>query len=87
MNGKQTGDILWKPYYIDLTPFIKDGKNEIEITLIASLRNLFGPHHIEEGENYEVTPASFFKEETIWGTWYKKPWNDDYSFVAFGLEN
>ena len=87
VNGEETGDILWKPYSVDLTPFIKKGKNEIEITLIASLRNLLGPHHIEEGENFEVTPACFFKEDTIWGTWYKKPWNDAYCFVAFGIEN
>lgn len=86
VNGEEAGDILWKPYSINLTPFIKDGKNEIEITLIASLRNLLGPHHIEEGENYEVTPASFFKEDTIWGTWLKKPWNDDYCFVTFGID-
>lgn len=85
VNGEETVDILWKPYSVDLTPFIKKGENEIEITLIASLRNLLGPHHIEEGENYEVTPASFFKEDTIWGTWYKKSWNDDYCFVISGI--
>lgn len=85
VNGKEAGNILWKPYSVDLSTFIKDGENDIEITLIASLRNLLGPHHIEEGENYEVTPASFFKEDTIWGTWYKKPWNDDYCFVDFGI--
>ena len=85
VNGKEVGDILWKPYSIDLTPFIRKGENEIEITLIASLRNLLGPHHIEEGESFEVTPASFFKEDTIWGTCYKKPWNDDYCFVELGL--
>lgn len=85
VNGEEAGDILWKPYSMDLAHFIKDGENDIEITLIASLRNLLGPHHIEEGENYEVTPASFFKGDTIWGTWYKKPWNDDYCFVEFGI--
>ena len=87
LNGKKVGDILWKPYSIDLTPFIKDGENDIEITLMASLRNLLGPHHIEEGENYEVTPASFFKEDTIWGNWYKKPWNDNYCFVTLGIDS
>lgn len=85
VNGKAVGDILWRSYSVDLTPYIKDGENDIEITLISSLRNLLGPHHIEEGENYEVTPASFFKEDTIWGTWHKKPWNDDYCFVMFGI--
>ena len=86
VNGEQAGEILWKPYSLDLTPHIKDGVNDIEITLISSLRNLLGPHHIEDGENYEVTPASFFKEETIWGIWHKKPWTDDYCFVATGID-
>lgn len=87
VNGEEAGDILWKPYSVDLSPFINDGENDIEITLIASLRNLLGPHHIEEGENYEVTPASFFKDDTIWGTWHKKPWNDDYCFVGFSISD
>ena len=39
-----------------------------------------------EGETYEVTPACFHKEETIWGTWAKKPWNDGYCFVINGIE-
>ncbi|MBR7132650.1 MAG: hypothetical protein IKD04_03875 [Clostridia bacterium] len=85
VNGKQAGDLLWKPYSLDITPYIKEGDNNIEITLVSSLRNLLGPHHIEEGESYDVTPASFFKEDTIWGTWFKKPWNDDYCFVNIGL--
>lgn len=86
VNGEAVGNILWKPYFIDLTPYIRDGENIVEITLIASLRNLLGSHHIEEGESYEVTPACFFKEDTVWGSWCKKPWNDDYCFVMFGIE-
>ena len=85
VNGQQVGDILWKPYSLDITPFVIEGVNSIELLMISSLRNLLGPHHIEEGENYEVTPACFFKEDTVWGTWHKKPWNDDYCFVMFGL--
>lgn len=87
VNGKNAGDILWKPHSLDLTFYIKEGKNDIEITFISSLRNFLGPHHIEEGESYEVTPASFFKEDTIWGTWHKKHWNEAYCFVTFGIEN
>ena len=39
-----------------------------------------------EGETYEVTPACFHKEDTLWGTWAKKPWNDGYCFVINGLK-
>lgn len=85
VNGKEAGDILWKPYSIDLTPFIKDGENNIEITFVLSLRNLLGPHHLQEGEIYEVSPGCFFKEETTWRAWFTKTWNDAYCFVAFGI--
>ena len=87
VNGKSAGDILWMPYALDLSPYIKDGNNDIEITLISSLRNLLGPHHLAEGECYAVTPASFFKENTIWGHRDKEAWNDNYCFVNFGIEN
>ena len=85
VNGKQVGDILWKPYSLDLTEYINDGINTIELVLVSSLRNLLGPHHIEDGESYEVTPACFFKDDTIWGTWHKKAWDDSYCFVMFGI--
>jgi hypothetical protein len=86
VNGNEVGDILWKPYEADLSDYIADGENEIEIMLIGSLRNLLGPHHLESGESYNVTPASFFKDDTLWGDWHKEKWNDGYSFVKFGIE-
>ncbi|MBO5040403.1 MAG: hypothetical protein J6D09_04815 [Clostridia bacterium] len=86
VNGIDAGDILFRPYTIDISPYIADGENEIEFSIITSLRNLLGPHHIEEGETYEVTPACFHKEDTLWGTWAKKPWNDGYCFVINGIE-
>ncbi len=86
INGVDAGDIIFRPYTMDISSYIVDGENEIELSVITSLRNLLGPHHIEEGETYEVTPACFHKEETIWGTWAKKPWNDGYCFVINGIE-
>ena len=86
VNGEYAGNILWKPYSLDLTPFIKDGENNIELTLFASLRNLLGPHHLQEGENYEVSPGCFFKEEILWKAWCDTTWNDNYCFVEFGIK-
>ena len=85
VNGKNVGEILWRPYSLDLSSFVHEGENTIELTLWVSLRNLLGPHHSEEGECYDVTPASFFKDETIWGDWGKTKWNDDYCFVSVGI--
>lgn len=86
VNGKEVCDILWKPYEADISDYIVVGENEIEITLINSLRNLLGPHHLESGESHNVTPASFFKDDTLWGDWHKENWNEGYCFVKFGIE-
>ncbi|UKI35919.1 MAG: hypothetical protein L6V93_17995 [Clostridiales bacterium] len=40
---------------------MKEGANELEITITNNLRNLLGPHHLKAGESYSVGPASFFK--------------------------
>lgn len=64
------------------------GKQRIKLTLVNNLRNLLGPHHLEDGESLSVGPASFFKEICVWKTkrgWLDRPWNDDYCFVRFGL--
>ncbi len=86
VNGVDIGDIIFRPYSIDISPYIVDGDNEIELSIITSLRNLLGPHHLDIGEYYAVTPASFFKENTVWGVWGKRPWNDGYCFVINGIE-
>ncbi len=86
VNGSVLDSIIWKPYSVELTPFIKEGENSIEVTLVNSLRNLLGPHHLQQGESYQVTPASFYKECTVWGDWGKGVWNDGYCFVKFGIK-
>lgn len=82
VNGKHVGDVYWRPYQADLRGILRDGENVIEIELTSGLRNLLGPHHLEEGEGYAVGPRSFFKEPNIWGAC---PWNDGYCFVEFGI--
>lgn len=61
------------------------GKQKIKLTLINNLRNLLGPHHLEEGESWGVGPGSFFKERCLWNKKMSEiDWNDDYCFVKFG---
>ncbi len=77
---------MWEPFTLDISKWLKKGKNKIEITAVNNLRNLLGPHHLEEGESYHVTPGSFFKEPCIWNR-YKasETWNDNYCFVETGV--
>ncbi len=86
INGKNAGNILWKPYSLDISDLIVDGENLIEIELVSSLRNLLGPHHLECGEYFKVDPASFFKYDSLWCYWGRQKWNDDYCFVEFGIK-
>ncbi len=85
VNGKEAGTVMWQPYEVDISKFLTEGENEIEITVTGNLRNLLGPFHLVEGENYWVTPACFFHESPIWSKGINKNWVDSYCFVEFGL--
>ncbi len=62
INGKKVKDFLFSYDKADLAPFIKNGENEIEITLSNSLRNLLGPHHLIAGEPDLIEPQSFYED-------------------------
>lgn len=84
VNGKKAGNILWNPTECNISEFLEPGENLLEITLINNLRNMLGPHHLDEGESYTVRPANFFKEPCVW-TQSPMKWNDGYCFVEFGI--
>ena len=69
---------------LPLADFGVCGKTKIELPLINNLRNILGPHHLEEGECYSVCPHSFFKEPCIWAPNPEK-WNDGYCFAEMGI--
>ncbi|MBE6810348.1 MAG: hypothetical protein E7521_04740 [Ruminococcaceae bacterium] len=85
VNGKDAGKIMWQPYEVDISDYLIDGENEIEITVTGNLRNLLGPFHLSDGENYWVSPPCFFHESPIWSNGLNKNWTDSYCFVEFGL--
>ena len=60
------------------------GKTKIQVTIINNLRNVLGPHHLEEGESYVVGPWTFFREKCIWAPEPPR-WNDGYCFVETGI--
>ena len=80
-----TKTMLWSDR-LPLSDFNVRGETEIKLTLINSLRNLLGPHHLEVGESGCVAPSSFFKENCLWKTDFGDgDWNDDYCFVETGI--
>lgn len=85
VNGRDAGTVMWQPYEINISNLLNEGDNEIEITVTGNLRNLLGPFHLKDGENYWVAPAAFFHESPIWCKGLNQSWVDSYCFVEFGL--
>jgi len=77
VNGKEAGFIPWKYYKLDITDFLKDGENVIELELVGSLRNIFGPLHHRERRIPFVSANSFRPNE------YE--YTDDYVIYPYGI--
>ncbi len=85
VNGTTADKIMWQPYEVDVSQLLHEGENDIEITITGSLRNLLGPFHLIDGENYWVSPKCFFHESPIWCGGINPNWTDSYCFVEFGM--
>lgn len=62
------------------------GKAVLRLTLTNNLRNMLGPHHLEEGETYFAGPHSFYKETCVWNLQAHKAWDEGYCFVETTLK-
>ena len=45
VNGQQAGIIGFEPYRLDVSKFIKQGVNTVEVKIVGSNKNLLGPFH------------------------------------------
>ena len=45
VNGKKAGIIASNPYRLDVSSYLKKGSNNIDVHVIGSLKNLYGPHY------------------------------------------
>jgi hypothetical protein len=76
LNGREVGQIFWRPHELDLKDALRPGHNRLEVKLVSSLRNLLGPHHLRGGDGLWTGPGEFRDEGR---------WIDDYVLVPFGL--
>lgn len=80
VNGRPVGSTAWQPWELDVTDAIRDGTNDIEITVYGSLRNSFGPLHntnyASHGNNWWIGPNAFTDEQH---------WTDKYTLSPYGL--
>lgn len=87
VNGIDADTIIWNRCELNISEYLKEGANTIELTLVNNLRNLLGPHHLDEGESYTVRPASFFGGKSLWNRGGGKEfgWSDNYCFIETSL--
>lgn len=86
INGAAAGAILYKGDRLDCSELLKEGTNQVRLKLYNNLRNMMGPHHLQEGESYGIGPSSFFKENCVWSSWSLGKWHEDYCFVETTVE-
>lgn len=83
INGMEK--IMLTDSRLPLAQFGVQGKTKVRYTIVNNLRNLLGPHHLQEGECLGVTPSHFFKEPCLWNKNPEASWNDDYCFVETSI--
>ncbi|MCD9025554.1 glycosyl hydrolase [Cohnella silvisoli] len=78
VNGQTAGHIPWKAANLkELTGFVRPGRNEIDIEVMGSPRNLFGPLHEANDRNAWTDWRSFRREGDAW--------TPDYVVKPYGL--
>lgn len=66
VNSKHLPAILWQPWEIEITSFLKPGKNSLQIELVSSRQNSHGPLHLKEGDSLLwIEPNTFDNESAL----------------------
>jgi hypothetical protein len=99
VNGALAGVRGWDPFTVDITDTVTEGKNELALELVGTLRNLLGPHHRPAGDPDSCWGEPAFRGETDsrsgrrdpnWHQTRNRPggvWTDDYFVVPFGFKS
>jgi hypothetical protein len=45
VNGTPAGEIYSSPWTLDVTKLVRAGSNDVEVTVVGTLKNTLGPHH------------------------------------------
>lgn len=85
INGREAGWRCSDWFALPVAGLCREGVNSLEIELTTSLRNLLGPHHLQEGESTSVWPLSFHREPNVIG-WLPEPYDPGYCLVRLGID-
>lgn len=79
VNGNNAGTIALPTDKVDVTKFITQGTNSIEVKITGSLKNLLGPHH--------NNPAPGLTGPGHWNNIKKYPTGKEYQLLDYGLSD
>ena len=83
LNGIFVADLLWNEG-LNVTDYLKDGENTIELHICNDLRNLFGPNHNKFKEPHMVGFTTFTNDPG-WCDPQEKLWTDMYYLKEYGI--
>ena len=85
VNGSEAGDLIFDNE-LDISGYTRKGRNDIDLVLTVSNRNLFGPHHmLRDEEPVSVGPYSFDLPDT-WTDGMSPDYRESYSFVQVPIK-
>lgn len=77
VNGQKAGMIAFDPYRLDVTPYLRQGDNQVEVRVVGSLKNLLGPHY--------RNPAPGLASPWHWKGVWKPISGTGYQLMDYGL--
>ncbi|MCS7459774.1 glycosyl hydrolase [Paenibacillus doosanensis] len=78
VNGRTAGHVPWRAAnLVDLTEYLREGENRIDLEVMGSPRNMLGPFHLRSGDPSTTSWGSFRKEGA--------DYTPDYNLRPYGL--
>ncbi|MDF3078380.1 MAG: hypothetical protein K0S09_2269 [Sphingobacteriaceae bacterium] len=77
VNGQEAGIISSEPNTLNISEYLKPGKNRVEVEVVGSLKNLLGPHH--------NSPKPGVASPGQWKNIKSYPSGDKYQVLDYGL--
>jgi hypothetical protein len=78
VGGREAAQLGWQPWQADITSGLKSGDNTLEIVVLGSLQNSFGPLHNDQyqksGHNWWFGPNAFTDTQHWTDTYYHAPY-------------
>jgi hypothetical protein len=75
VNGEEAGFLASEPWHVDITDALREGTNAIEVEVVSTIRNIFGPLHLRDYRRW-IGPWEFVQDGN---------WEAPYHFHPYGI--